>query len=245
MSDLKVIERQNKRVLLTAQLAEQYQVDVNNIQNNFFNHKDRFQEGKHYNILQGDELRDLKNQVNNIDLVPKHTSLLYLWTESGALRHAKILDTDGAWEAYEELEDTYFKVRNHFNQTQMPQMSKELQAIFAIDQKQLVFDQRIEKLENTMTIDYGQQLRLNNLAKSKVIEAIGGTEVPAYKFRGGIRGMAFQAIWKDFKDYFKVGTYKDTAVKDFDKAMEYLARWKPNGKLQRDIEDCNNGLQFG
>jgi len=111
MSELRVIERQNKRVLLTAQLAEQYQTDVNNIQNNFFNHKDRFEEGKQYHILQGDELRQLKREVNNIDLVPVNVNKLYLWTESGALRHAKILDTDKAWETYEILEDTYFSIK--------------------------------------------------------------------------------------------------------------------------------------
>lgn len=38
---------------------------------------------------------------------------LYLWTDRGAARHAKILETDEIWEVYEELEDTYFKVRDN------------------------------------------------------------------------------------------------------------------------------------
>ncbi|EID3015364.1 hypothetical protein LB105_005370, partial [Salmonella enterica] len=33
---------------------------------------------------------------------------LILWTERGAARHAKMLETDQAWEVFEKLEDCYF-----------------------------------------------------------------------------------------------------------------------------------------
>ncbi|MDR1208858.1 MAG: hypothetical protein LBK41_00865 [Clostridiales bacterium] len=36
---------------------------------------------------------------------------LYLWTERGALLHAKSLNTDKAWEVYDRLVETYFRVR--------------------------------------------------------------------------------------------------------------------------------------
>ncbi len=38
---------------------------------------------------------------------PKARSLI-LWTERGAARHAKMLETDQAWEVFEKLEDCYF-----------------------------------------------------------------------------------------------------------------------------------------
>lgn len=38
-------------------------------------------------------LKQFKNQVNDIYLVDKRTSLLILWTERGASIHCKILDT--------------------------------------------------------------------------------------------------------------------------------------------------------
>ena len=56
-------------------------------------------------------MRGFKNLVNDIDLVAKGTSQLYLWTERGANRHCKILDTDKAWEQFDNLEETYFKVK--------------------------------------------------------------------------------------------------------------------------------------
>lgn len=35
----------------------------------------------------------------------------YLWTERGALLHAKSINTDKAWDVYEQLLDTYFRVQ--------------------------------------------------------------------------------------------------------------------------------------
>lgn len=36
-----------------------------------------------------------------------------MWTDRGAARHAKILDTDEAWEVYEELEENYFNLKEN------------------------------------------------------------------------------------------------------------------------------------
>ncbi|HGE7910997.1 TPA: ORF6N domain-containing protein [Clostridioides difficile] len=111
MNNLQVIERNNERVLTTQQLADVYETDVNNIQTNFNRNKERFKENVHYFLLQGEYLKEFKNQPTNSQLVSKHSSQLYLWTERGASRHCKILDTDKAWEQFDNLEETYFKVK--------------------------------------------------------------------------------------------------------------------------------------
>ncbi|MCP8367006.1 ORF6N domain-containing protein [Clostridioides difficile] len=111
MNNLQVIERKNERVLTTQQLADVYETDVNNIQTNFNRNKERFKENIHYFLLQGEYLKEFKNQPTNSQLVSKHSSQLYLWTERGANRHCKILDTDKAWEQFDNLEETYFKVK--------------------------------------------------------------------------------------------------------------------------------------
>ena len=89
-----------------------------------------------------------------------------MWTDKGLLRHAKILNNDKAWEVYEELEDTYFKVKE--SQNKYPQLSKELQAIFTLDSRTMELDGRITKLENSTTIDYSQQEELRELANKKI-----------------------------------------------------------------------------
>lgn len=98
-------------VITTEMLASVYGTDTNNIQVNFIRNKDKFEEGKHYILLQGAELKEFKNQPTNSKVVKKNTSQLYLWTERGASRHCKILDTDKAWEQFDYLEEAYFKVK--------------------------------------------------------------------------------------------------------------------------------------
>ena len=108
MNGLQVIERENQRVLTTAQIAEQYETSTQVITNNFNRNKRRYVENKHYFALEGEEKRAFLD-LTQIDLgSAKNAKTLYLWTEKGALMLAKSLNTDKAWEAYECLVDTYF-----------------------------------------------------------------------------------------------------------------------------------------
>ena len=54
MENLQVIERENQRVLTTAQIAEEYGTDSNVVQRNFNRNKTRYIEGKHYYCLTGE-----------------------------------------------------------------------------------------------------------------------------------------------------------------------------------------------
>jgi len=110
--NLAIIEHKGNRVLTTAQLAEVYETDGNNIVKNFSNNKDRFIEGRDYHVLTGAELKAFKDYVNNVHVVPQRSPSLYLWTDRGANRHSKILDTDKAWQQFDVLEETYFKAVN-------------------------------------------------------------------------------------------------------------------------------------
>ncbi|MDE9475599.1 ORF6N domain-containing protein, partial [Xenorhabdus bovienii] len=61
--------------------------------------------------IKGEELQEFKNRVSlsdSVGLVGKRARSLTLWTERGAARHAKMLDTDQAWNVFEKLEDFYF-----------------------------------------------------------------------------------------------------------------------------------------
>ena len=106
------IEYQNQRILTTAQLAEAYGTDAVIISNNFNRNKDRYTYRKHYFKLEGGELQTFKTNHQNDERF-KHASVLYLWTEKGAWLHAKSLNTDRAWEAYEMLVDEYYRIKDH------------------------------------------------------------------------------------------------------------------------------------
>lgn len=111
MNSLTPIEFQNQRILTTGQIAEVYNTDPKNISNNFNRNKNHFKEGKHYFLLKGQALKEFKaNHLNDESL--KFVSQFYLWTERGANRHCKILDTDQAWRQFDNLEETYFNVKS-------------------------------------------------------------------------------------------------------------------------------------
>ena len=99
MNNLQVTEYKNQRILTTQQLAEAYETDSAIISNNFNRNKERYTKGKHYYCLEGEEKRDFLNH-HQIDDGSKKAFQLYLWTQKGALLHAKSLNTDKAWEVY-------------------------------------------------------------------------------------------------------------------------------------------------
>lgn len=96
-------------VITTELLAQLYGTEPVRIRQNHHENKDRFVEGKHFFKVVGDELRNLRVALNYSQnpISPKVRSLI-LWTERGAARHAKMLETDQAWEVFERLEDCYF-----------------------------------------------------------------------------------------------------------------------------------------
>lgn len=108
MNNLQIIERNNKRVLTTQQIAESYGTETKVISNNFNRNTERYVEGIHYHKLEGEQKREFLN-LHQIEDGSKNAQYLYLWTEKGALLHAKSLNTDQAWQVYEMLVDTYFK----------------------------------------------------------------------------------------------------------------------------------------
>ena len=164
MKTLTPIEFNDQRILTTEQLAEVYGTEAKNIQMNFSNHRGQFYEGKHYYILQGEELNEFRLQVNDIGLqISPMARTLYLWTERGASRHCKILDTEKAWEQFDHLEDTYFRVK------EMPRLQGQP-----------------DPLERKAKLDRAEAMRLNALSRlaKPLIEMYKEADVsPAFKIR--------------------------------------------------------------
>lgn len=110
MQKLDVVEVRGTRVLTTRQIADMYGVPKDKIIYNFNYNKSKYILGKHYIEVSGDELRRLKTTCEN-QMSFKYAKSLYLWTEKGALLHAKSLNTDKAWEVYDYLVDFYFRAK--------------------------------------------------------------------------------------------------------------------------------------
>lgn len=101
---------QQANVITTELLAQMYETEAVRVQQNFLRNAKRFEEGKHYFKLKGDDLKNLRLSFSDSQISPKARSLI-LWTDRGAARHAKMLETDKAWDVFERLEDCYFSRR--------------------------------------------------------------------------------------------------------------------------------------
>lgn len=97
-------------------------------------------------------------------------------------------------------------------------------------------EERIEKLENTMTIDYGQQKYIGDLVSSVVIAHLGGKESNAYKEIGK---KVFAECNRDIKTYFDVNARNNIPKLRFTEATEYVKNWHPCTNTVMCIRDCN------
>ncbi|MDG0056941.1 ORF6C domain-containing protein [Paenibacillus sp. P2(2022)] len=244
MTQLQIINYKNKRVLTTAQLAESFGTEAQILTNNFNRNKHRYSVGKHFNALEGQEKREFLNQHQN-DLGSKTAAVLYLWTEKGAWMHAKSLNTDEAWDAYESLVDDYYSVK----QEQIPLLDSNAAIAIALRQTADVMDKlpqiesRMDRIENTTTIDYAQQRALKKAGSSRVVGFLGGRKSAAYK-HSSIRSSTYSALWNDYQEYFGINSYNNTLKKDCERGLKYVASWTPPNNLMIEIEETNGQKLF-
>lgn len=107
VESLSVVTHNNIPVVTTELLAQLYGTTAHSITKNHRSNVSRFVCGKHYYKIAGKELVDLRVTYSDLQISAKTRSLI-LWTERGAARHAKMLETDQAWDVFEKLEECYF-----------------------------------------------------------------------------------------------------------------------------------------
>lgn len=196
--DVSVIEWKGQRVITTAQLADIYETDVNNVQNNLNRNQGRFEKGKHYFLLKGEELKSFKNQVTDSDLpiIDKFASQFYLWTRRGASRHCKILDTEKAWDQFDAMEENYF---NPNKNSKLPGTYKEAL------QELLVQVEEKEKLETTVKIKDQQISELKPKADymDKILKNQGLVTITQIAKDYGMSGQAMNDLLHNLKIQYK------------------------------------------
>jgi phage antirepressor YoqD-like protein len=237
-----IIEQSGQRVLTTAQLAEAYDTTEKRISENFVRNKEHYQEGKHFYYLDGEVLKEFLQSANCGTQNENKVRSLYLWTEHGALLHAKSLNTDKAWEVYEFLVDSYFRT--------------EKQDSYLIDDKikraeRWIQEQQEKKaLETTVTIQaqqiaelqpkasyYDLVLNCSDLLSTTVIAKDYGQS--AYWLNSLLEQKGIQYhdtdIWLLYAKYARMGltstkthTYYDYSGQLHMKPHTY---WTPKGRL--------------
>lgn len=242
MNELQITELNGQRVLTTQQIADGYGAKTRTIVDNFNNNRNRFEEGKHFILLEGEYLRVFKRENENFGFA-QNINKLYLWTEKGALLHAKSLGTDEAWDMYDILVDTYFKVQE---EKQFPQTPEQQIALLA--QGNVNLNKKVEQIENSV-LDLTDRFGLpSNKAKilqkkvaSKVYMFTGGKYSNAHKKLGA---KVFREFYKDLNNRFDVVKYSDIPLSRYDEATEYLDMWQPSFNTTLEIRGLNSQTSF-
>lgn len=230
MNHLQVIVHENRRVLTTAQLAESYGTNSDRISKNFSENKTRYKEGKHFVKLEGEALLNFRKTESQLK-ISNMARVLYLWTEKGAWLHAKSLNTDRAWDAYEMLVDEYYSV---VEQKVVP-MSKD-QALVTVlrttadlveDTQAIKIEQHEirrelsvinEKIEDQITLTSGEQRAVQKEVAKKVYEIENDPTV---------RPNLFRELHREIKDRFAVASYKDVRRQEIQTVINYIRSWVP------------------
>lgn len=121
--------------------------------------------------------------------------------------------------------------------------SKELQAIFVLDNRSMQHEKRISALETNMTVDYEQQRALRRAVNRVVVEALGGKTSPAYLDKS-TRCKVYSECNKDAQDWFHVNSISNVPRKDFDNAIAYIERWRPCANTVMMIQNVNSQTQM-
>lgn len=130
------------------------------------------------------------------------------------------------------------EMEKKLNAPQMPKLSKEMQALFLLDDRTQKQEQRLTALENTMTVDYNQQRVLRKSISRSVIGALGDENAPAY-IDNHVRSKVYSECNHDVQDWFRVNSVGNIPRKRFDEAVEYIQRWKPSTNTVMLIQQTN------
>lgn len=142
-----------------------------------------------------------------------------------------------------EIRQKLIDLEKNVSVNQFAGASKELQAIFVLDNRSMQHEKRISALETNMTVDYEQQRALRRAVNRVVVEALGGKTSPAYLDKS-TRCKVYSECNKDAQDWFHVNSISNVPRKDFDNAIAYIERWRPCANTVMMIQNVNSQTQM-
>ncbi|HHT8562317.1 TPA: ORF6N domain-containing protein [Escherichia coli] len=173
-------------VITTELLAKLYGTDVDNIKKNYSRNANRFIEGKHFFKVAGDELKTLRVTLshsqnlrvtlsNSQNTISPKTRTLILWTERGAARHAKMLETNQAWDVFERLEDCYFNQNAQTAATVTVSPNNAREVVDTLNAKPMYYVKVCNNEPLTTSADVAQAFSTTN---NSIVMAIDALRIP-------------------------------------------------------------------
>jgi hypothetical protein len=198
--EVMVVEYEGKRVLTTEQVADGFECEARRISENFKRNEDRFEEGKHFVKLEGEELKQFKVSLGDTQIADnlKFAPVVYLWTKRGVARHSKMLGTDQAWDMFDCLEE------NYFNPPQKEMTQAEIVAANAmrlVEQERRMAHIEIEMatIKDTQRIQNARMDTLNGVCVDGDKQQKLNAMIRKY---ASTKGIQYATAWKEFVTAF-------------------------------------------
>lgn len=242
MNELIPLEFKKQRIMTTKVLASNFGTEDKIISNNFNRNIERFVEGKHYYKLEGQELKEFKTNHLNDEPSLLRVNCLYLWTDRGAARHAKILDTDEAWDIYEMLEENYFNPKKK-QLSAMDQLRLQYEVLEEHDEEIKSIKGEVKNLKDNMPLFNIECDELQKVVKKIGVKVLGGKESLAYKDKS-TRTKVYTDIQHQVKRQFDVKSYKAIKRSQLDIAKEIINNYELPYALKNEIEAINNQISM-
>ena len=118
-------------------------------------------------------------------------------------------------------------------------LSPELQMLIKLEQGQTELNQRVGDLENNMTIDYSQQETLRLAISTRVYQLLGNA-----KENAKLRSKVYSNLHRCIKKQFSVNSYKNIAVKEFEKARSMITTWMPDEIMMLAIQGAKSQMSL-
>lgn len=207
----------------------------------------------HKNVMQ--DIRKILEELSSLNVVSSKFFTMSTYINVRNREYPLFLLTKQGCELYGNrmsgIEGTAFAVAyiERFNemeaaeQTVLPADPIALALQAALDTRQEVQDikQDVQELKDSMRINTHQEKQLQDMAKQRVLKALGGYNSPAYK---AMSKKVFPTVWRDFKNKFELPTYRALQAKQFEEAKFFLSIWEPSSSMRYDIAVHNRQLQL-
>jgi anti-repressor protein len=128
--------------------------------------------------------------------------------------------------------------------SQLPKLSKELQAIFVLDEKTAHLEEEIKDIKENTPLYNIECEELQKAVRKKGVQVLGGKNAAAYKNKS-IRTKVYSDIQHEIKREFDLNSsYKAIKRKEYEKALEIIESYEVPYSLGNEISDTNNQMQF-
>lgn len=125
----------------------------------------------------------------------------------------------------------------------VPKLSKEIQAIFMLDEKQQKLESEVKDLKDNMPLFNSECKELQSLVRKKGIEKLGGYKSQAYN-DNSLRQKVYGDIQRQIKREFGVCRYEAIKRTQYEKAKYIIAYYELPLILNDEVTILNNQIKF-